>query len=110
MPRIHIYTSAGSALKFINIRPLLRVLSSYFNMPSRAPLRHFKTELHNFCQETGRPRPTYRDQFRGPQNNGFWYSVAYVEEYPVGVGEAKRSLIEAQQSAASRALAYFGRL
>ncbi|KAL0066859.1 hypothetical protein AAF712_006054 [Marasmius tenuissimus] len=67
---------------------------------------HPKTALNNYCQANGKTC-TYEDCFRGSQNNGFWYSVAIVDGYKAGVGEPQRKLLDAQQSAARKALEYY---
>ncbi|KAK1229895.1 hypothetical protein PQX77_006994 [Marasmius sp. AFHP31] len=69
--------------------------------------RHPKTKLNNYCQATGKSC-TYDDIFKGSQNNGLWYSVATVDGFKAGVGEPRQKRVDAQQSAAHKALEYYG--
>ncbi|KAJ8088407.1 hypothetical protein PM082_022480 [Marasmius tenuissimus] len=89
-------------------------------------LRHYRTELNNYCQESEKSLH-YADKFRGLKRMAIgilWPTVRAVAQRPlrdeltrlivdglaVGVGDPQRRLIDAQQSAAHMALKYLGKL
>ncbi|KAK0229196.1 hypothetical protein EDD85DRAFT_851941 [Armillaria nabsnona] len=69
--------------------------------------RHYRTELNNLCIQAGWA-VHFDDGFTGPQNDGIWTSLVYVNGVMCGQGSAA-SVRAAREQASYRALVYYGR-
>ncbi|PBK92172.1 hypothetical protein ARMGADRAFT_1165903 [Armillaria gallica] len=69
--------------------------------------RHYRTELNNLCIQAGWA-VHFDDSFTGPQNDGTWTSLVYVNGVMCGEGSAT-NVRAAREQASYRALVYYGR-